>query len=132
MAVDAYERCLKIDPDSRNAGQVALYSFCSVKWVSSESYVLVLLKSLLELSLASSIFQGLSCVMVTETAKFGVWSLLVFFMQFSLYLSNDFPHMSFLSISIISQPRAGDVFGVCPGVFFTIHKWILIGKRIQP
>lgn len=29
LAVEAYEQCLKIDPDSRNAGQVLLLSACS-------------------------------------------------------------------------------------------------------
>ena len=28
LAIEAYERCLQIDPDSRNAGQVALKHRC--------------------------------------------------------------------------------------------------------
>lgn len=27
LAIDAYERCLQIDPDSRNAGQVLFYLY---------------------------------------------------------------------------------------------------------
>lgn len=30
MAIDAYEECLKIDPDSRNAGQVNAISICTL------------------------------------------------------------------------------------------------------
>lgn len=35
LAIDAYEQCLKIDPDSRNAGQVLLVQFVNGEFRSS-------------------------------------------------------------------------------------------------
>ena len=32
MAITAYEQCLKIDPDSRNAGQVPFQDFIQFRW----------------------------------------------------------------------------------------------------
>lgn len=38
LAIEAYEQCLKIDPDSRNAGQVLSLSLCEFYLVISVCY----------------------------------------------------------------------------------------------